>query len=144
MPDVTPRMLDPRFRGTAPALSIPAPRPTAPAPWGPTATAGQSAEPGMAQRWEHLLRRSRLSGDARAVGMVLTGYADTDGVLGTNTPGQKRLSRATSLHPLEVRRALHELEIHGWILRDPNPTHARGNVLRTITLTIPAHLQDPA
>lgn len=146
MPDVTPRMLDPRFHGSAPVLPTPAALPvTVPStPSAPAAPSGQIAQAGMAQRWEHLLRRSGLSRNACAVGMVLTGYAAPSGALGTNTPGQRRLSRAASVHPLDVRSALRELETHSWILRDPNPAHARGAVFRAITLTIPAHLQDPA
>lgn len=132
-PTPTPRMLDPRFRGAAPALPAPA----------PSAQPAQSGQVGLPQRWEHLLRRSGLTAEARRVGMVLTGYANVAGALGADTPGLRRLTAGVQMHSLTVRAGLRELEEHGWIRRDPNPIGPQGSEVRAITLTIPAHLQEP-
>lgn len=142
MPVPTPRAFDPRFRRSAPALPTPitSATPSAPAPTA-SGQAPHAGQTGMAQRWEHLLRRAGLSSEARAVGMVLTGYADRHGDLSTATPGLGRLSGRVPIHKLTIRGALRELEQEGWIRRDPHLSGPQGSQVHAITLTIPAHLQ---
>lgn len=133
MPVPTPRDLHAK---PGPRQRIPVPRPPQPPPAYQPVT--------LPARWEHLLRRSGLGVDARRVGMVLTGYADpATGALGDQTPSNRHLAKRMPMNRSDVLCALSELEREGWISRPPMLPGPGPHPVRPLTLTIPAHLQEP-
>jgi len=89
--------------------------------------------------WTEAVIASDLQRDQRHIALVLAHFADPFGEL---APGghqeAAKLSRAARMAPKRVRISLHDLELRGFIRRPSIHTWERQNLVRPVTLTVPA------